>query len=135
MKEINMNRLQLKIEENFSLTRKEKQTSFGGSSSIWKDLTYGTKSANGKLGEARCCRDGNDLLVQSEEDTGKVGIHSWHSLRFSYSTPSACFSILKIECYLFILVKKIIQSKNKRVITSNFESYKSFLQRDTMKRS
>lgn len=38
-----MNRLQLKIEENFSLIRKEKQTSFGGSSSIWKELTYGTK--------------------------------------------------------------------------------------------
>lgn len=34
MKEVNTNRLQLKMEENFSLARKKKQTSLAGSSSI-----------------------------------------------------------------------------------------------------
>lgn len=30
------------------------------------------KLGNRKLGEARCCRDENDLLPQSEEDAGRL---------------------------------------------------------------
>lgn len=137
MREVNTNGLQLKMEENFSLIRKEKQTKpvLVRAQAYEMSKHMEPKLANRKPGEARCCRDGNDLFLQSEEDTGRLESTPGTPVRFGYSTLFACFSILKIECYLFILVKKIIQNKTKIVITSNFESYKSFLQRDTIKRS
>lgn len=74
MKEVNTNGLQLKMEENFSLIRKENQTKpvLVGVQAYEMSKHMKPKLANRKPGEARCCSDGKDLFPQSEEDAGRL---------------------------------------------------------------
>lgn len=110
IEELNTNRLQLSTVENSRVWfAKEIQTILGGSSGIWRD----PKLAKIKPGEAKRCGDGNDLSLLKEGESRGLKLLPTHCKIWLFH-PFVISSILKTECYLFILVKIIMQKLKKK---------------------